>query len=123
MYVTIDDIKEMFSATIVTDEELSADREEFYSEKFDPRWLYEKKYGKKLPKRPQPETVKLSTNQVKFLMELNKVRGIDGENHIRQLRAEAIYALKVGEKISRTSEPTIFSDGTRFGLDGRPECR
>jgi hypothetical protein len=121
-------IKDLFGAVEVTQAELDADRERFYSEKFDPPWLFEKKYGREretIGKSRETNPIegrRLRQKDIKFLMSLNKIRqAASGKNHIRQLRAEAMYAMRVGEKISRTEKQTIFSNGVRFNLDGVSE--
>jgi hypothetical protein len=41
----IQEVREIFGGEVVSQDKLDASREQFYSKKFDPDWLYRKKYG------------------------------------------------------------------------------
>lgn len=118
-------LRDLFGAEVVTEEELEKDRIQFYSKKWDPEWLYKKKYPKRVirsePKVEITTVYRLGPKDIKFLLYLNNLRrDFDGQNHMRQLRAEALYALKIGERVSRSEIKTVFSDGTVFDLEGAP---
>ena len=123
----IDLVKNIFNAERVTQAEVDTDVQAFYKYKFRRRWpgQRERPFQRRMKPAKKPDTHKgedqlsFTTNQVRFLTQLAiKRRKIDGENHLAQVRAEAVYAVQTGQKVDREAAKTIFDGNVTFDLHG-----